>query len=117
MAVQDIRLEKVDITATRGIELIDVQGFQFENVRWQASQGPALHLHNARDVRFRHCTVGLADTTAAMVTVNVGGPLTEAVDLSGLTAPGARLELFKGPNIAPDDVHHPARSNAPLSTP
>ena len=72
MAVQNVRVENVDITATRGIELIDVQGFRFENVRWQVSEGPALHLHNARDVSFRDSAARMAGDSASGVAVVVG---------------------------------------------
>lgn len=106
MAVENIRIENVDLTATRGVRLIDVKGFHFENGRWQVAERPALHLHNARDVTFRNSALGLMGG-ATIVPVRVDGPLTQAVDLRGLSAPAARMGLLKGENVKLDEVHPP----------
>lgn len=107
MPVQNVRLENVQITATRGARLIDVAGFQFDGVEVEVQQGPVLHLHNAQEVVMRDTRAAL--TGGGEAPVRIDGPLTRALDLRGLASRAAPPTFDLGPNVAPDDVRLPAR--------
>lgn len=100
MPVENVRLENVHITATRGARLLDVAGIRFEGVHLEVAEGSPLDLYNAQDFTARDTRLtaaGAAGVDAAVV-VRVAGPLTGAIDLRGLAADGANLEFSVGPN-------------------
>ncbi|BET66972.1 glycoside hydrolase family 28 protein [Opitutales bacterium ASA1] len=108
MPVKNIRFENVSITATRGARLTDVEGFRFDGVHVECSEGVPLHLENARDVVWVGSSLrSVSAVSATPLTVRIQGPLTERVDLRGLAAPGAEIATSLGPNVAPEHVRLP----------
>lgn len=104
MPIENLRLEDVSITATRGASLIDVAGVQFDRVQVEASEGPALYLLNAQTFVARESVIGAAESSGSSTKARVEGPLTRDVDLRGLAPLGSRTEFSLGPNVAPESV-------------
>jgi polygalacturonase len=109
MPVQNVRLENVSITATRGARLIDVAGIQFDGVRVESADGTVLHLHNAQDIAVRDSAVGTTGQPGETSTVRVDGPLTRGIDLRGLSPLGGPAAFNLGPNVAPEAVRLPGK--------
>lgn len=110
MPVRDVRLENIQITATRGARLIDVAGVRLERVQVEASTGPLLELRNAQDLVVRDTTVAWRDRPSDPVPLQVGGPLTHGVDLHGLGTGGpGPLETKLTADVSASEVRLPAR--------
>jgi len=74
MNLQHIKLDNVQIEATRGIDMVDADGIEMTNVFVSVAQGPALQMKNVKNSSFAKFSY-LSKTGD----VNVAGELTSSI--------------------------------------
>ncbi|KAA3437036.1 glycoside hydrolase family 28 protein [Rufibacter hautae] len=95
MNLQNVNLENAYLKARRGISAVDATGIALKNVKVVTEKGPALTIHNSKDINVQGLTFNQTNEPA----VKVLGPLTKNVKLNNKDFTSAATQISKGKDL------------------
>jgi polygalacturonase len=110
MPIRGIVLDDVRITSRLGLSAVDAEAISLRRVEIAASEGPALHVRDSRDVLVE----GGAAAAGTGVFLRVDGASTSGIRLADVDLSNARTPLERGPAVKAGAV---VRQPRPLMRP
>lgn len=103
MAIRDIELENVLISARRGLECVDAEEIRLDNVRILSRTGPAFNLKDSRNVLIRKA----AAPEGVEVFLKLDGASSSGVRLQETDLSRAKKGIELGKNVSADAIIRP----------
>lgn len=99
MSVQNVRMENMKLTASRGGMIMDAESISMKNVDIEVNEGPALFLNNVHHVSLEDMSIGFSEDSPAGTGIRLTGPFSESVSLKAVKFTNTAEETSLGPNV------------------